>query len=218
MSKVIRILDELETQYHNEENPPELGHSEPLDGLILTILSQNTNDINRDRAFTNMKALYPTWPDVISAGASGLESAIKTAGLSHTKAGRIITVLEKIHADFGEYSILGLAMREREYVREYLRALPGVGAKTVACTMLFDFKIPAFPVDTHITRISRRTGISPIKSSPEEISNFLEKAVPETRYLGGHVNMIAHGRAVCHSQRPKCEGCVISSLCGKISL
>ncbi|MBQ2616214.1 MAG: endonuclease III [Synergistaceae bacterium] len=218
MDKVTAILDALESQYHNEENPPELGHPEPLDGLILTILSQNTNDKNRDRAFANMKTLYPTWPDVIRAGASRLEEAIRTAGLAHTKAGRIITVLERVHSDFGEYSILGLAGREREYVREYLRALPGVGAKTVACTMLFDFKIPAFPVDTHITRISRRTGIAPAKSSPEEISRMLEGIVPEARCLGGHVNMIAHGRAVCHSQRPECGGCVISHLCDKISL
>ena len=213
MDKVIAILDALESQYHNEQCPPELGHPEPLDGLILTILSQNTNDINRDRAYANMKAQYPTWPDVIAAGASRLEDAIRTAGLAHTKAGRIITVLEKVHADFGEYSIRGLAGRND--IREYLRALPGVGAKTVACTLLFDFKIPAFPVDTHVTRISRRTGIAPVKASPEEISRMLEEIVPESRCLGGHVNMIAHGRAVCHSQKPECSSCVISHLCGK---
>ena len=213
MDKVIAILDALESQYHNEQCPPELGHPEPLDGLILTILSQNTNDINRDRAYANMKAQYPTWPDVIAAGASRLEDAIRTAGLAHTKAGRIITVLDKVHADFGEYSIRGLAGRND--IREYLRALPGVGAKTVACTLLFDFKIPAFPVDTHVTRISRRTGIAPVKASPEEISRMLEEIVPESRCLGGHVNMIAHGRAVCHSQKPECSSCVISHLCGK---
>ena len=213
MNPVTKILDALETQYHNEKNPPELGHSEPLDGLILTVLSQNTNDINRDRAYTNLKAKFPTWPDVIAAGESQLEDSIRTAGLAHTKAGRIITILNRIHSDFGEYSILSLANHDREFIREYLRALPGVGAKTVACTLLFDFKIPAFPVDTHITRISRRTGIAPEKSSPEEISRMLEEIVPEKRFLGGHVNMIAHGRAVCHSQKPACNSCVLSEMC-----
>ena len=213
MNLVTEILDALETQYHNEKNPPELGHSEPLDGLILTVLSQNTNDINRDRAYTNLKAHFPTWPDVIAAGASQLEDSIRTAGLAHTKAARIITILNRIHSDFGEYSILSLAGHGREFIREYLRALPGVGAKTVACTLLFDFKIPAFPVDTHITRISRRTGIAEEKSSPEEISRMLEEVVPESRCLGGHVNMIAHGRAVCHSQKPACESCVLSGMC-----
>ena len=213
MSLVTEILDALESQYHNEKYPPKLGHSEPLDGLILTVLSQNTNDINRDRAYDNLKSLYPAWPDVIEAGALKLEDAIRTAGLAHTKAGRIITILNRIHADFGEYSIRSLASHDREYIREYLRALPGVGAKTVACTLLFDFGIPAFPVDTHITRISRRTGIAPEKSSPEEISRMLEDVVPESRCLGGHVNMIAHGRAVCHSQKPECGACVLSEIC-----
>lgn len=213
MNKATKILDALESQYHNEQYPPELGHSEPLDGLILTVLSQNTNDNNRDRAYANLKAKFPEWKDVAEAGESKLEDAIRTAGLAPTKAVRIITILNRIHSDFGEYSIKALANHDREFMREYLRALPGVGAKTVACTLLFDFKIPAFPVDTHIARISRRTGIAPEKSSPEEISRLLEEVVPEKRFLGGHVNMIEHGRAVCHSQKPACRFCVLSEIC-----
>ena len=213
MNNVTKILDALESQYHNEQYPPELGHSEPLDGLILTVLSQNTNDNNRDRAYANLKAKFPEWKDVAEAGESKLEDAIRTAGLAPTKATRIITILNRIHSDFGEYSIKALANHDREFMREYLRALPGVGAKTVACTLLFDFKIPAFPVDTHVARISRRTGIAPEKSSPEEISRLLEEIVPEKRFLGGHVNMIEHGRAVCHSQNPACRFCVLSEIC-----
>lgn len=213
MNNATKILDALESQYHNEQYPPELGHSEPLDGLILTVLSQNTNDNNRDRAYANLKAKFPEWKDVAEAGESKLEDAIRTAGLAPTKAVRIITILNRIHSDFGEYSIKALANHDREFMREYLRALPGVGAKTVACTLLFDFKIPAFPVDTHIARISRRTGIAPEKSSPEEISRLLEEIVPEKRFLGGHVNMIEHGRAVCHSQNPACRFCVLSEIC-----
>ncbi|MBQ3585911.1 MAG: endonuclease III [Synergistaceae bacterium] len=213
MNLITEILDALESQYHNEQYPPKLGHNEPLDGLILTVLSQNTNDINRDRAYENLKAKFPTWPDVIIAGKSQLEDSIRTAGLAHTKAGRIITILERVKSDFGDYSIRELAAHDREYIRKYLRALPGVGAKTVACTLLFDFGIPAFPVDTHITRISKRVGIAPEKFSPEEISLMLEDVVPESRCLGGHVNMIAHGRAVCHSQKPECNSCVLSKIC-----
>ena len=213
--KIISVLDALETQYHNESSPPELGHYEPLDGLILTILSQNTNDINRDRAYEKIKSDFPEWKDVVSAGAARLEDSIKTAGLAHTKSARIITVLKQVYCDFGDYSIRGLEKYSPEYIRKYLRALPGVGAKTVACTMLFDFKIKAFPVDTHITRISQRTGIAPVKAKPEEISEMLENIVPASRCLGGHVNMIAHGRAVCHSRKPECNSCIIASLCNK---
>ena len=213
--KILHILDLLELQYHNEARPPELGHEEPLDGLILTILSQNTNDINRDRAYSRLKEEFPSWQDVFDAGAARLEDAIRTAGLAHTKAGRIITVLERVHADFGEYSIIGLSKHDPQHMREYLRALPGVGAKTVACTMLFDFGLPAFPVDTHVTRISRRTGIADVKASPEDISAMLEGIVPASRCLGGHVNMIAHGRAICHSQKPECSSCTLAGVCSK---
>lgn len=207
------MLDELEALYHNEARSPELGHTEPLDGLILTVLSQNTNDKNRDKAFADMKRLYPTWPDIVSAGASSLEAAVRSAGLAHTKAQRIITILEKIHADFGEYSIKKLAEYTREDMCGYLRALPGVGAKTVACTVLFDFKRKAFPVDTHVSRVARRVGIVPENTSPEDISILLERVVPESRCLGGHMNMIAHGRAVCHSRKPECLSCVLMGIC-----
>lgn len=211
--KIIRVLNALEDEYHNEACPPELGHSEPLDGLILTILSQNTNDVNRDRAYANLKANYPEWKDVIEAGREGLERVIRVAGLSRTKAGRIMTILETVHEQFQAYTIKPLSEFEPEFVKKYLRSLPGVGAKTVACTLLFDFKIPAFPVDTHITRISRRVGIAESNASPEDISRMLEDIVPASRYLGGHVNMIAHGRAVCHSQRPECKSCILAEIC-----
>lgn len=212
-NKIITMLDALESEYHNEARPPKLGHPEPLDGLILTILSQNTNDTNRDRAFANLKNNFPEWQNVIDSGSEKLESVIRTAGLAHTKAARIITILKKIHDDFGAYTIKPLAEHEPEFMKEYLRSLPGVGAKTVACTLLFDFKIPAFPVDTHITRISRRVGLADSKTSPEDISHMLEEIVPASRCLGGHVNMIFHGRAVCHSQRPECKSCILYEMC-----
>ena len=211
--KIFAVLDELEALYHNEANPPELGHDEPLDGLVLTILSQNTNDKNRDSAFRNLKNLYPSYQDVVDAGSAELEAAIRTAGLAHTKAARIISILKKIRDDFGEYSIKKLAGNQREYIAEYLRALPGVGAKTVACVLLFDMKLPAFPVDTHVTRVSKRVGAVPENYSPEEISMLYEKIIPAERHLGGHVNIIAHGRAVCHSQKPQCKICKLSRFC-----
>ena len=212
-AKILRTLDLLEEQYHNESRPPELGHTEPLDGLILTVLSQNTNDKNRDSAFTNLKAKFPDWQNVIDAGAENLESVIRTAGLAHTKAQRIITILQKIHSDFGEYSLQKLSVLGRKEICSYLRALPGVGAKTVACVLLFDLKMKAFPVDTHVARVSRRVGLIPEKFSPEEICAEFEEVVPEVRCLGGHVNMIAHGRAVCHSQKPECSRCVLAGMC-----
>lgn len=215
--KIFYILDKLEAEYHNEARSPELGHPEPLDGLILTILSQNTNDKNRDAAFENLKLLYPTWHEVINAGQHKLEHAIKTAGLAHTKAERIIHILQKVYEDFHAYSIKDLQKFSRDYICEYLRALPGVGAKTVACVLLFDMKLPAFPVDTHVSRVIRRVGIVTEKTSAEEISHMLEDIVPVSRCLGGHVNIIAHGRAVCRSRKPACNSCVLSEICKGVS-
>ena len=212
-TKILRLLDVLEDEYHNEACPPELGHAEPLDGLILTVLSQNTNDKNRDSAYASLRAKFPTWADVAQAGAESLEEVIRTAGLAHTKAARIITILERVKSDFGEYSLLGMKSWDTKRIREYLRALPGVGAKTIACVLLFDLKMKAFPVDTHVSRVARRTGIVTAKSAPEDICAMLECVVPEERCLGGHVNMIAHGRAVCHSRKPECESCVLSEIC-----
>lgn len=212
-AKIFYTLDKLEEVYHNEARSPELGHSEPLDGLILTIISQNTNDKNRDAAFANLKANFPNWLDVVKAGSKKLEDVIRTAGLAHTKADRIITILQKIHEDFHEYSIKKLAEKTRDEMKIYLRALPGVGAKTVACVLLFDFKIAAFPVDTHVARVSKRVGFAPENFSPEEISSMLEEVVPAERCLGGHVNIIAHGRAVCHSRKPECKICVLKEIC-----
>ena len=161
----------------------------------------------------NLKANFPDWQSVVDAGAEKLEKVIRTAGLAHTKAGRIITILEKIHSDFGEYSIKKLAELDRQKISEYLRALPGVGAKTVACVLLFDMKIKAFPVDTHVSRVARRLGLVNEKASAEEICSEFEEVVPESRCLGGHVNMIAHGRAVCHSQKPDCNKCILTEIC-----
>ena len=212
-AKILQVLDLLESEYHNEARPPELGHAEPLDGLICTVLSQNTNDRNRDSAFANLKANFPVWADVVKAGPEKLEEVIRTAGLAHTKAQRIITILQKVHADFHEYSIRQLAELPRGDIAAYLRELPGVGAKTVACVLLFDLKIKAFPVDTHVSRVARRVGVVQEKYSPEEICAEFERVVPEVRCLGGHVNMIAHGRAVCHSQKPECAKCILSKIC-----
>ena len=211
--KIFFILDELENIYHNETQPPELGHEEPLDGLILTVLSQNTNDKNRDTAYRKMKAVYPTLESVIEAGATKLENVIKSAGLGHTKAGRIINILNIVHEDFGEYSLKPLLEKDSGEIRNYLKALPGVGAKTVACVMLFDMKIPAFPVDTHVTRVSKRVGVAESNESPEDISQFYESVVPLERCLGVHVNIIAHGRDICHAKKPECEKCVLASQC-----
>ena len=210
---VIAILDILETLWHNEARPPKLGHDEPLDGLILTVLSQNTNDNNRDAAWARLKERFPSWDVAFAAAPAELEDAIRPAGLAPTKARRILEILGIVKRDFGELSIKKLNDRGRGGARDYLIALPGVGAKTVACVLLFDMDLPAFPVDTHVSRVCRRTGIAAEKMTAPEISLLLEREVPPERFLGGHVNMIEHGRAVCRARAPRCEQCPLAGSC-----
>ncbi|GHS89537.1 endonuclease III [Synergistales bacterium] len=208
------FLDRLESCWHNETCPPALSHEEPLDGLILTVLSQHTNDKNRDVAFSRLKERYPTWDEVAEAGVSNVEEAVRPAGLAPTKSKRILEILEGVKKDFGCYSIKSLATKGRDDARRYLLSLPGVGDKTAACVLLFDMRLPAFPVDTHVARVCRRVGFVSEKTGAEEICALLERAVPPERYLGGHVNIIEHGRHVCRARSPLCATCVAAEICG----
>jgi endonuclease-3 len=219
--KIKRALDSLEIIYHNEINHDKLlltlRHEEPLDGLILTILSQNTNDKNRDAAYAKLKSDWNNWESVAKLRPEEIADSIRTAGLSSIKSERIIYILKKIKHDFGEYSLNALKNSEIDRVRDYLGTLPGVGPKTISCVMLFELGMPSFPVDTHISRVCKRLGFVPHSSkmniTPEEISVFMEQYVPKERYLGSHVNIIEHGRSVCKALRPNCSVCLINDGC-----
>jgi endonuclease-3 len=216
-----KVLDSLESVYHNEKNHDKLiltlKHEEPLDGLIFTILSQNTNDKNRDAAFAKLKSNWNDWESVANLNPEELADAIRVAGLSSIKSERIIFILKKVKHDFEEYSLFALKNKEIDYVREYLRKLPGVGPKTISCLMLFDLGLPSFPVDTHISRVCKRLGFVPESSKksikPEEISLFMEHNVPQERYLGTHINIIEHGRSICKAQKPNCKMCTVKDYC-----
>lgn len=201
------VFDILEELQGNEKNEPRLGHEEPLDGLVLTLLSQNTNDRNRDKGFSALKTAFPSWEEVASASAEAIADAIRPAGLANTKSERMLRILGTVKDTFDEYSLKELKKMDNASVREYLASLPGVGAKTMACVMLFDLERPAFPVDTHIARFCRRMKWVGESLPPEGIQLLLEEWVPVRRYLGGHVNIIEHGRGLCRARNPSCPQC-----------
>lgn len=207
------VLDILESLWGNEGTPPDLRHEEPLDGLILTLLSQNTNDKNRDKAFEILKKRFPSWDQAAMASQEELEDLIRPAGLSRTKSERMLHILSNVRETFGEYSLKKLRPMDKEAVREYLSSLPGIGAKTIACVLLFDLEKPAFPVDTHIARFCRRMEWVEESLPPDRISSLMEAWVPPARYLGGHVNIIEHGRGLCGARKPKCGSCPVAPLC-----
>ena len=165
---VKEILDELERLYGNEARPAsDFCYEEPLDDLILTILSQNTNDKLRDKAFANMKARYSSWEEVAHADIEELKDVLRIAGMSGTKPPRIQQILAAVKDKFGVYSIKELRGWTQPDVRAYLTSLPGVGPKTSAIVECFDLDLPGFPVDTHITRLSKRFGWAAEKRAAE---------------------------------------------------
>lgn len=185
----------------------------PLDELVSTILSQNTNDVNRDRAFERLRQRLPSWDLVRDAPVEEVIQAIRPAGLANRKGPRIQKALRRITEAQGELSLDFLADLPLEEARAWLLNLDGVGPKTAAIVLLFSLGRPAFPVDTHVHRVSRRLGLIGERTSAEKAHQLLEAQVPPQWYYALHLNIIRHGRQVCHARRPKCAACALSDLC-----
>ena len=190
------------------------GGEEPVDELIWTILSANTNDVNSGRAFRQLKATFgDDWEAVRTAPLDQIKQAIRTAGMYNQKAPRIVETLTRIKEMEGDYKLDHLAAMEVPEALAYLTALPGVGHKTASIVLLFCFNRGSFPVDTHIQRISQRLGISGRRDSPEKIKGIWERLLPAESYYPLHLNLIRHGREICGALRPKCEICPLQQIC-----
>jgi endonuclease-3 len=185
-----------------------------VDELVSTILSQNTNDTNRDVAFYALKAAFPNWQAVMEAKQEDVIEAIRTAGLANQKGPRIQKALRDIAAyTHGQLSLEFLRTMSRDEAREWLIAVDGVGPKTAAIVLLFSLGIPAFPVDTHIYRVSGRIGLRPPKMNVENTHAYLEELIPEEAYYDFHLNLIRLGREVCGARKWHCYRCPILALC-----
>jgi endonuclease-3 len=185
----------------------------PLDELVSTILSQNTNDLNRDRAFEALQARFPTWEAVRDAAPEQVIDAIRPAGLANQKGPRIQNVLRQITAERGELDLTFLADFEPDEARAWLTRFKGVGPKTAAIVLLFSLDLPAFPVDTHVYRLSGRIGLRPDKISADKAHDVLAEIFPPETYYAAHLNLIRHGREICAARKPACERCMLTDLC-----
>ena len=201
--------------------PPAPRRLPPLDELVLTILSQNTNDTNRDRAYADLRRALPAWEDVADAPIPLIERAIRSGGLAPTKAPRIRAVLRSIRDRGVALDDHALRRIRHDRLFDLLVGLPGVGPKTAACVLLFSLDKPYFPVDTHVHRVAVRLGLVPPRASAVQTQQLLQAALaagePVEMYES-HMNLIRHGRHVCVALRPICSQCPLNDLCPKVGV
>jgi endonuclease-3 len=192
-------------------------HGHPIAELVLTVLSQSTNDRNRDIAFLRMRARFPTWEAVRDAQLAALEQEIRPGGISKVKSVRIQAILRAIAADPRDpgHALSLDWMREAPIAesRDYLTALPGVGRKTAACVLLFTYGLREVPVDTHVTRVGQRLALLPPRASSHELHDRMLEITPPGTELELHVNLLRHGRRTCYARTPDCPSCALARMC-----
>jgi endonuclease-3 len=208
--RVRTIVDRLRKRF-GELEPPR--RADPLEELILTVLSQHTSDINAERAFVLLRAAFPTWDEVVDAPTPSVADAIRSGGLANTKAPRIQAILREVHEREGRYDLSWLRDASDADARFYLTSLPGVGPKTAAVVLSFALGRDAIPVDTHVHRVSMRLGLVPPKVSAERADRLLHDLVPDGLRTQLHVALIRLGREICKAPVPRCRQCPLKDLC-----
>jgi len=208
-TEMARLLD----AHYGVQRREKTLKTDPLEILILTILSQNTNDLNRDRAMAALQDRFPTWDKVAGSDAENIEKAIRVGGLARQKSRRIKDVLKWVRSTFGEYSLKGLDDIPTSEARDMLMSLKGVGPKTAAIVLLFGLGRPLFPVDTHVHRVTTRWGLLSEKTTAEAAHDILGGLFPEKAYYSAHLNIIRHGKEVCRARKPLCGSCLLKREC-----
>ena len=196
-----------------QQGPVKPRSSSPIvDSIVGTLLSQHTSDVNSSRAFAALKKRWSSWDAVLDAPTDEIAATIRPGGLAEIKAPRIKQILEEIERREGSLDLTRLDALPDEEVNEYLQSLPGVGSKSTACVMCFAMNRDAFPVDTHVHRVSSRLGLV-TKTSAERAQRLLTSLIPPTLRYEFHVQLIRHGRVICRAQVPICSSCVLFDLC-----
>ena len=204
--RLLAIRNRLRKAYGRPEPRP---HRAPVDELVLTVLSQNTNDRNRDVAYHRLRRRFADWEDARAAGPGAIEDAIRPGGLAPTKSVRIERILDALDGD----DLAWLATAQVGQGRDFLTSLPGVGRKTAACVLLFSFGLHEVPVDTHVHRVGVRLGLFREKDSLEACHDELNRLTGPDDGFEVHMALIRHGRRTCTARAPRCGECPLLSLC-----
>ncbi len=206
-------ISKLEGEYGILELPAPRKRARVLETLVLTVLSQNTNDVNRDRAYQSLLDKFPKWSELMNAQVSSISRAIKVGGLANQKAARIKEILSIVYEQQGCLDMQYLCKKPQHEAHAELIAFKGVGRKTAAVTLLFSCGMPVFPVDTHIHRVSGRLGLIGQDVNADKAHTILGRMVPDGKMYEFHINLIEHGRKVCHAGKPNCSACCLRSKC-----
>lgn len=195
-------------------------HGHPIAELVLTVLSQSTNDRNRDVAYLGLRERFPSWEAVRDAPVDEIEEAIRPGGISRVKSARIKRILQAITdgSEDGELSLDWLPAKSVREAQNYLTSLPGVGRKTAACVLLFALGMHDVPVDTHVSRVSTRLGLFRPGAPFEEMHDVMLAFTPRGQELELHLNLLRHGRRTCHARRPACADCAVERICPKVGV
>jgi len=210
LRRVIAILDDF---YGRPVLSPRYP---PVDELVFTVLSQNTADVNTERSFAALKARFPRWEAARDAGGAQIEAAIALGGLAHTKAPRIKSILEALSVRTGRPDLGELDGMPDAEAQDYLTSLPGVGPKTAACVLLFSLGRPVMPVDTHVHRVARRLALIDGTVTAERAHPILTELAGSDdaeQVYAAHVDLVRHGRRICHARRPRCVECPLAGMC-----
>jgi endonuclease III len=217
-ARVLRVRDRLREVYGVPLMRP---HEDPIAELILTVLSQSTNDRNRDVAFLRLRTRFGSWEAVRDAPVAEIEEAIRPGGISKVKSVRIQAILRALserpgppgrEAD-GELSLDWLPRVALAEARDYLTELPGVGRKTAACVLLFAYGLRDVPVDTHVSRVGARLHLLQDGAPFERMHDQMLELTPPGQELELHVNLLRHGRRTCHARSPECHDCALARMC-----
>jgi len=194
--------------------PPRDNPLPPLETLILTILSQNTNDRNRDTAYQRVRRQFPTWEEVMNADVRDIADAIRPAGLGNQKSRRIQDILRWIEARYGKLNLDGICALDPQAVMETFCQLKGIGVKTISVVLMFSCGVDIFPVDTHVHRLCKRLGlVPPNTTAPEKTFALMQARVPQGKAFSLHINLITHGRTICKARQPLCARCSLTTVC-----
>ena len=209
--KTLVISRKLEQYFGRPTEPPR--RVLPLDMLIATLLSQNTNDKNSHRAYQELRKTFPSWEQVLNARTKDIAAAIRVGGMANQKSVRIKDILGTVKAKFGALKLNVLRKKSTEEIFDLLCSFDGVGTKTAACVLLFSLGREVFPVDTHIHRICGRLGIAPSCKTPDQTFEWMKRLVPKGRSYSFHVNLIRFGRKICRATNPLCGKCPLYAHC-----